>query len=406
MATTPSSDGSGSVVAEDAPLASAPPRHPIGFYARQSAPPTVSKSTFTVADAVDRAGFTRFHVALLILAGAVWAADAMEMMLLSFVGPAASCEWGLSGSQEAALSTAVFGGMLVGAYGWGAMSDAFGRRAAFAAPAVFMLVFSLASAAAPNYPALLALRALVGIGLGGAPVAFALFLEFAPSATRGLALVGVQAFWTVGSIAEAALAWGVLGSLGWRWLIALSSIPCLILVAVIPCVPESPFYLAATGRTDAAEAVLRRVAASAGRSLPPGRLAVPASDKRPQSAPGPLPPYGAEGIPAAPRPPRRETWRDKVRVAAAGVGDLFTPALRRTSCLLLVVWMVNALVYYSLVLLTTTVQTGGDSKPRCGEHGTLHYTSKEMGAIFADACAELPGLLVAAVAIDLIGRRM
>ena len=53
-----------------------------------------------MADAVDRAGFTKFHVLLLLLAGAVWAADAMEMMLLSFIGPAVACEWGLTGGQE------------------------------------------------------------------------------------------------------------------------------------------------------------------------------------------------------------------------------------------------------------------------------------------------------------------
>jgi hypothetical protein len=115
---------------------------------------------------------------------------------------------------------------------------------------------------------------------------------------------------------------------------------------------------------------------------------------------------GADGVPAAPRAPKGEGWREKLRVACAGAADLFAPGLRRTSSLLCVVWMVNALVYYSLVLLTTSVQTGAGSKPACGDGGRLHYSSKEMGAIFADACAELPGLVVAAVAIDLIGRRM
>jgi len=45
-------------------------------------------------------------------------------------------------------------------------------------------------------------RGLVGLGLGGAPVAFALYLEFVPSRHRGALLVALQAFWTVGSIVE------------------------------------------------------------------------------------------------------------------------------------------------------------------------------------------------------------
>ena len=35
----------------------------------------------------------------------------------------------------------------------------------------------------------------------------------------------LQAFWTLGSCLEAGLAWLVLNSMGWRWLVALSSIP-------------------------------------------------------------------------------------------------------------------------------------------------------------------------------------
>jgi len=41
---------------------------------------------------------------------------------------------------------------------------------------------------------------------------------------------------------------------------------------------------------------------------------------------------------------------------AAPVARLLSPALRRTSLLLLVIWFTNALNYYGLVLLTTTVR--------------------------------------------------
>ena len=45
-------------------------------------------------------------------------------------------------------------------------------------------------------------RGLMGLGLGGAPVAFALFLELVPSARRGVLMVTLQGFWTVGSMLE------------------------------------------------------------------------------------------------------------------------------------------------------------------------------------------------------------
>jgi hypothetical protein len=42
----------------------------------------------------------------------------------------------------------------------------------------------------------------MGVGLGGAPVAFALFLELVPSSMRGVLMVALQSFWTVGSMLE------------------------------------------------------------------------------------------------------------------------------------------------------------------------------------------------------------
>ena len=42
----------------------------------------------------------------------------------------------------------------------------------------------------------------MGVGLGGAPVAFALFLELVPSSKRGVLMVALQSFWTIGSMLE------------------------------------------------------------------------------------------------------------------------------------------------------------------------------------------------------------
>lgn len=68
-------------------------------------------------------------------------------------------------------------------------------------------------------------RFWVGLGLGGVPVSFTLYMEFMPTKGRGVWLIWLEAFWTLGSCLEAGLAWLVLDSLGWRWLIGLSSIP-------------------------------------------------------------------------------------------------------------------------------------------------------------------------------------
>lgn len=49
---------------------------------------------------------------------------------------------------------------------------------------------------------LLALRAMVGVGLGGGHVPVALYMEFVPTRLRGIMLVALQSFWTVGTVIE------------------------------------------------------------------------------------------------------------------------------------------------------------------------------------------------------------
>jgi len=73
-------------------------------------------------------GFGNFQILVLAYAGVGWVSEAMEMMLLSFVGPAVQTAWNLSAHEESLITSVVFAGMLIGAYSWGIVSDKHGRR--------------------------------------------------------------------------------------------------------------------------------------------------------------------------------------------------------------------------------------------------------------------------------------
>ena len=77
---------------------------------------------------------------------------------------------------------------------------------------------------------------------------------------------------TESGLMQAGIGWVALTPLGWRWLLAISSVPLLILALLYPVVPESPLWLSAAGRTEDAEKVLRKVAAINKKDLPPGHL--------------------------------------------------------------------------------------------------------------------------------------
>ncbi|CAI8601502.1 unnamed protein product [Vicia faba] len=232
---------------------------------------TMGDDEYTVDDALVSLGFGKFQILVLVYAGIGWISEAMEMMLLSFVGPAVRSAWNLSSHEESFITSVVFAGMLIGAYSWGIVSDQHGRRKGFLITAILTSTSGFLSAFSPNYFSLLLFRSLVGLGLGGGPVLSSWFLEFVPPTNRGTWMVIFSAFWTLGTIFEASLAWIVMPTLGWRWLLALSSLPTSFLLLFYKITPESPRYLCLKGRTAEAVHVLETIATLNGTKLPSGQ---------------------------------------------------------------------------------------------------------------------------------------
>ncbi|XP_021657245.2 organic cation/carnitine transporter 7 isoform X2 [Hevea brasiliensis] len=227
---------------------------------------------YTLDEALAAVGFGKFQGLVLVYAGFGWFSEAIEIMILSFVGPAVKLKWALSSSEESLLSSVVFAGMLIGAYSWGLTSDNYGRRKAFLSMTVITSGAGFLSAFSPNYISLVFLRCLVGFGLGGGHVFLSWFLEFIPTSHRGKWMVIISIFWTIGTIFEASLAWIVMPILNWRWLLALSAVPSFSLLLFYRLVPESPRYLCLKGRTVHAHQILEKMALVNQKDLPPGML--------------------------------------------------------------------------------------------------------------------------------------
>ncbi|KAM5579773.1 organic cation/carnitine transporter 7 [Rosa sericea] len=356
---------------------------------------------YTVDDALVFMGFGKFQLLVLAYAGMGWISEAMEMMLLSFVGPAVQSAWGLSSKQESFITSVVFTGMLVGAYSWGIVSDNYGRRKGFLITAMITSGAGFLSAFSPNYTSLLIFRCLVGVGLGGGPVLSSWFLEFIPAPSRGTWMVIFSAFWTLGTILEASLAWFVMPTLGWRWLLALSALPSSLLLIFYWVAPESPRYLCLKGRTTEAITILEKVARLNGTKLPSGilvsDLTVELSEKSTPSEDTSL---------ISPKTDEDATPKE-MDSNMGGISSLLTllsPKLIRTTLLLWVVFFGNAFSYYGLVLLTS--ELNGHSQ--CGPTKVQSVASQDINYknIFIASFAELPGLIISAATVDRLGRKL
>src|SRR4051794_40507204 len=169
--------------------------------------------------------------------------------------------------------------MALGATLGGLLADRFGRRQVFA---LTLLVFGVATGAAAlswSVGALLVFRFLIGLGLGAElPVASTLVSEYAPARVRGRVVIALEAFWAVGWVLAALIGYLLVprSDAGWRWALALGAVPALYAVAVRRGLPESVRFLEMRGRTDEAEAAVRRFEDAAGVPPVPSPVAAPA----------------------------------------------------------------------------------------------------------------------------------
>lgn len=359
-------------------------------------------ATYTVDEALVALGFGKFQLLVLAYAGMGWVSEAMEVMLLSFIGPAVQSLWGLSAREESLITSVVFAGMLVGAYSWGIVSDKHGRRKGFLITAVVTTGAGFLSAFAPNYLSLLVLRCLVGVGLGGGPVLSSWFLEFIPAPKRGTWMVIFSAFWTVGTIFEASIAWFVMPRLGWRWLLALSSLPSSVLLLFYVVAPESPRYLCMKGRIADAHSILKEIARLNKTELPAGVLV---SDYNVQLQENSIPSEDTQLLTSRRKENRTLDSSDQSMGGFSSLLMLLSPRLLKSTMLLWIYFFGNAFAYYGLVLLTTELSNG---RNKCSPYQShLKKTSDiNYGDVFVTSFAEFPGLLISAAIVDKLGRKL
>ncbi len=320
--------------------------------------------SLTRAERLDRLPFTRRHTKLLVGSGVGWALDAMDVGLISFVMAALARhpDWQLDPGTLGLLGSVGFVGMALGASLGGLLADRIGRRNVFA---VTLLVYGLAtgaSALAGSVAALLALRFLVGLGLGAElPVASTLVSEYAPKKIRGRVVVALESFWALGWILAALIGYFVIPAdptNGWRWALAVGIVPTVYALVVRFGLPESVRFLEKKGRVADAEAAVRAYEEAA----------------------------GVEPVPSP----------DSGRAQAVAVdgASIWAPEYRVRTAALWAVWFCINLAYYGAFTWLPTLLSA-----------ELKSLTKSFEYTLIITLAQLPGYAVAAWLIEKWGRR-
>nr|KAJ0206568.1 hypothetical protein LSAT_V11C500258370 [Lactuca sativa] len=195
---------------------------------------------YTLEEPLPPIGFGKVQFMVLSYSGLGWVAEAMEMMLLSFVGAAIQPEWALSSAEESFLSAVAFTGIIVGASSWDLFSDFYGTKKGFLGISLVSTIAGFLSAFAPNYISLLILRFFAGYGIGCAHMLASSFLEFVPIQNRGTWMTVFSASWTFATTIEAAIAWWIMHRFGWRHLLGVSTLPYLLTLVYYGLVKQPP----------------------------------------------------------------------------------------------------------------------------------------------------------------------
>ena len=180
-----------------------------------------------------------------------WALDAFDFFLMVFVLKDIAQEFH---SQITNVTVAILLTLAmrpIGAYIFGRAADRWGRRPALMVDVLFYSAIEFASGFAPSLTALIMLRAIYGIAMGGEwGVGASLTMESIPPQARGFVSGLLQSGYPAGYFL-ASIVYGVLFQyIGWRGMFMVGVVPALLVFYIRRSVPESPSWRPTTARSN------------------------------------------------------------------------------------------------------------------------------------------------------------
>ncbi|HZK93107.1 MAG TPA: sugar porter family MFS transporter [Prolixibacteraceae bacterium] len=178
--------------------------------------------------------------------------------------------------QGWAMSSALIG-CLVGAMASGYLTDRFGRKRPLIAAAALFTIAALGTGAVNEFTLFIIFRLIGGLGIGLASAVSPMYIaEISPAKMRGrlvsvnqlTIVIGILAAQIINYLIAEKVPEGITDSMilqswngqtGWRWMFWAGTVPALMFFIFSFFIPESPRFLAKSGRWKSAAAILERI---------------------------------------------------------------------------------------------------------------------------------------------------
>jgi MFS transporter, SHS family, lactate transporter len=187
-----------------------------------------------------------------------WTLDAFDFFIIVFVLKDIAKEFKVDIPSVTATLFITLAMRPLGAFLFGIMADRFGRRPTLMLNITFYSVVEFLSGFAPSLTALIILRGLYGIAMGGEwGVGAALTMETIPPRTRGIVSGLLQAGYPSGYLLAAVLYGTAYHFLGWRGMFMVGALPALLVLFIRRNVEESPAWQQRSAQSNGMGATLR-----------------------------------------------------------------------------------------------------------------------------------------------------
>jgi len=205
---------------------------------------------------MDNAKVSREHWKIMFISGMGFFTDAYDLFVIGVVMSLVKPIWHIGKVEESLVDSTALLAAAIGALLFGRVADMLGRKRIYGVEVLVLAAGAIGCAFAPGIWWLIALRFILGVGIGGDyPVSATIMSEYAGKASRGMLVTLVFTMQAAGLIlgplfAAALLSTHMSHDLIWRILVAFGAVPALAVYWQRRHLKETPRFLAASGHKE------------------------------------------------------------------------------------------------------------------------------------------------------------
>lgn len=171
--------------------------------------------------------------------------DGMDILMMSYLAQSIASEWSVGAAALGVVFSAAIAGMMVGALLLAPFADHLGRRPVILGAVTLMGLSMIACGFAKNVETLIALRFVVGLGIGAILASMAAITsEYSPARHRTVSVALLQAGYSIGAMLAGLAVYFLLPHSTWHWFMSGAGVATLLLLPIaFIFMPESLEFL-------------------------------------------------------------------------------------------------------------------------------------------------------------------